>query len=63
MFTLFPPSSINFVFLLQGVRDILKVFLEKCQAIEKLVAKDINFLPQLEVLSEVSLFQLQHVLY
>ena len=44
-----------YVFPFQGVRDMLKVFLEKCQEIDKLGSKSISFLPQLNIISEVCL--------
>ena len=34
---------------------MLKVFLEKCQEIDKLETKSISFLPQLNIISEVSM--------
>ena len=43
------------VYSCQGVRDMLKVFLEKCQVIDKLDSKSISFLPQLKIISEVCL--------
>ncbi|KAK7100374.1 mediator of RNA polymerase II transcription subunit 23-like isoform X2 [Littorina saxatilis] len=36
----------------KGVRDMLKVFLEKCQDIDKLGSKSISYLPQLEIISD-----------
>ncbi|KAL8625637.1 hypothetical protein ACOMHN_043912 [Nucella lapillus] len=36
----------------KGVRDMLKIFLEKCQAIDKMESRTISFLPQLKIITE-----------